>query len=166
MIDEKTLVPNVKQNNSIIDYLKIKWNKEFKFGKFALDNSLVYQNVTQDENFLNVPEFLSRNSIYYSNIVLKGALFFQTGLSVKYFSKYYSNEYNPLISSFHIQNDKKIGGFPLIDIFVNAKIKQTRLFLKGEHFNSNFTGNNFYSSPSYPYRDFIIRFVLVWNFFN
>jgi len=164
--DEKTLVPNVKQNNSIIDYLKIKWNKEFKFGKFALDNSLVYQNVTQDENFLNVPEFLSRNSIYYSNIVLKGALFFQTGLSVKYFSKYYSNEYNPLISSFHIQNDKKIGGFPLIDIFVNAKIKQTRLFLKAEHFNSNFTGNNFYSSPSYPYRDFIIRFGLVWNFFN
>ena len=164
--DEKTLVPNVNQNSSIIDYLKIKWNKEFKFGKFALDNSLVYQNVTQDENFLNVPEFLSRNSIYYSNTVLKGALFFQTGLSVKYFSKYYSNEYNPLISSFHIQNDKKIGGFPLIDIFVNAKIKQTRLFLKAEHFNSNFTGNNFYSSPSYPYRDFIIRFGLVWNFFN
>ena len=164
--DEKTLIPTVNQNNSTIDYLKIKWNKEFKFGKFALDNSLVYQNVVQDGNFLNVPKFLSRNTIYYSNTILKGALFFQTGLSVKYFSKYYSNEYNPLISSFHIQNEKKIGGFPLIDIFVNAKIKQTRLFLKAEHFNSTFTGNNFYSSPSYPYRDFIIRFGLVWNFFN
>ena len=164
--DEKTLIPTVNQNNSTIDYLKIKWNKEFKFGKFALDNSLVYQNVVQDGNFLNVPKFLSRNTIYYSNTILKGALFFQTGLSVKYFSKYYSNEYNPLISSFHIQNEKKIGGFPLIDIFINAKIKQTRLFLKAEHFNSTFTGNNFYSSPSYPYRDFIIRFGLVWNFFN
>ena len=164
--EEKTLVPTVNQNNSTIDYLKIKWNKEFKFGKFALDNSLVYQNVVQDGNFLNVPEFLSRNTIYYSNTILKGALFFQTGLSIKYFSKYYSNEYNPLISSFHIQNEKKIGGFPLLDIFVNAKIKQTRLFLKAEHFNSTFTGNNFYSSPSYPYRDFIIRFGLVWNFFN
>jgi hypothetical protein len=164
--DEKTLIPTVNQNNSTIDYLKIKWNKEFKFGKFALDNSLVYQNVVQDGNFLNVPEFLSRNTIYYSNNILKGALFFQTGLSVKYFSKYFSNEYNPLISSFHIQNEKKIGGFPLIDIFVNAKIKQTRLFLKAEHFNSTFTGNNFYSSPSYPYRDFIIRFGLIWNFFN
>jgi len=164
--EEKTLIPAVNQNSSTIDYLKIKWNKEFKFGKFALDNSLVYQNVAQDGNFLNVPEFLSRNTIYYSNTVLKGALFFQTGLSVKYFSKYYSNEYNPLISSFHVQNDKKIGGFPMIDIFVNAKIKQTRLFLKAEHFNSTFSGNNFYSSPSYPYRDFVIRFGLVWNFFN
>ena len=164
--EEKTLIPAVNQNSSTVDYLKIKWNKEFKFGKFALDNSLVYQNVAQDGNFLNVPEFLSRNTIYYSNTVLKGALFFQTGLSVKYFSKYYSNEYNPLISSFHVQNDKKIGGFPMIDIFVNAKIKQTRLFLKAEHFNSTFSGNNFYSSPSYPYRDFVIRFGLVWNFFN
>ena len=164
--EEKTLIPAVNQNSSTIDYLKIKWNKEFKFGKFALDNSLVYQNVAQDGNFLNVPELLSRNTIYYSNTVLKGALFFQTGLSVKYFSKYYSNEYNPLISSFHVQNDKKIGGFPMIDIFVNAKIKQTRLFLKAEHFNSTFSGNNFYSSPSYPYRDFVIRFGLVWNFFN
>ena len=32
--------------------------------------------------------------------------------------------------------------------------------------SESFTGNNFYSSPSYPYRDFIIRFGLVWNFFN
>ena len=54
----------------------------------------------------------------------------------------------------------------MIDLFVNAKIQQTRLFLKAEHFNSTFSGNNFYSSPAYPYRDFIIRFGLVWNFFN
>ena len=162
----KTLKPVVNQLGSSIDYLKIKWNKEFKFGKFALDNSLVYQKVNQDGDYLNIPVLLSRNTIYYSNTILKGAMFFQTGISIKYFSKYYSNEYNPIISSFHIQNEKKIGGFPLVDLFVNAKIKQTRLFLKAEHFNSTFTGNNFYSSPSYPYRDFIIRFGLVWNFFN
>ena len=164
--DSKSLIPTVTQNNSTIKYLKLKWKKEFKFGKFALDNSLVYQKVNQDGSFLNVPELLSRNTIYYSNTILKGAMFFQTGISLKYFSKYFSNEYNPLISSFHVQNEKKTGGFPLIDLFVNAKIKQTRLFLKAEHFNSTLTGNNFYSSPSYPYRDFMIRFGLVWNFFN
>ncbi|MGB2339312.1 MAG: putative porin, partial [Flavobacteriaceae bacterium] len=73
---------------------------------------------------------------------------------------------NPLISAFHIQTDKKIGNFPLIDLFLNARIQRTRIYLKAEHFNSKLTGNNFYSSPSYPYRDFIIRFGLVWNFFN
>jgi hypothetical protein len=28
------------------------------------------------------------------------------------------------------------------------------------------TGNNFYSAPNYPYRDFIVRFGLVWNLFQ
>ncbi len=93
-------------------------------------------------------------------------MYLQTGITFKYFSKYYSNEYNPLISAFHIQTDKKIGNFPLIDLFLNARIQRTRIYLKAEHFNSKLTGNNFYSSPSYPYRDFIIRFGLVWNFFN
>ena len=86
----------------------------------------------------------------------------------KVFFKVYLDEIvtEDLISSFHIQSNEKIGGFPLIDFFVNAKIKQTRLYLKAEHINSTATGNNFYSSPSYPYRDFLIRFGLVWNFFN
>ena len=161
-----SLVPKVSQLNSTLEYLKIKWTKEFKFGNFALDNTFLYQIVNQDGDYLNVPKFITRNTFYYSNTILKGAMFFQTGISVKYFSKYFSNEYNPLISSFHVQTEKKIGGFPMIDLFVNAKIQQTRLFLKAEHFNSTFTGNNFYSSPAYPYRDFIIRFGLVWNFFN
>ena len=52
-----------------------------------------------------------------------------------------------------------------MDFFVNAKIQQTRLYFKLEHFNSSFTGYNFYSAPNYPYRDFSFRFGLVWNFF-
>ena len=160
------LVPMVNQLDSKIQYLKIKYNREFKFGKFALDNSLIYQQVNQSGDYLNLPELLTRNTFYYSDLILKGAMFFQTGLVFKYFSKFYANEYNPALSSFHIQNQKKIGGFPIMEVFANAKIKQTRLFIKAEHFNSTITGNNFYSSPSYPYRDFIIRFGLVWNFFN
>ncbi|MBP6414795.1 MAG: hypothetical protein KA450_15240, partial [Bacteroidia bacterium] len=35
------------------------------------------------------------------------------------------------------------------------------------HFNSAFSATNtFYSAPNYPYRDFMIRFGLVWNFFQ
>jgi hypothetical protein len=160
------LVPAINQSQQTIKHLKIKWQKEFRFGKFALDNSLVYQNVNQTNRILNLPEFLTRNTFYYSNDVFQKAMYLQTGITFKYFSKYYSNEYNPLISAFHIQTDKKIGNFPLIDLFLNARIQRTRIYLKAEHFNSKLTGNNFYSSPTYPYRDFIIRFGLVWNFFN
>ena len=164
--NQNSLIPKVNQIDNELDYFYGSWQKEFKFGRFGLDNKLVYQNVGQSGDFLNLPNFIARNTFYYSNKILKGALFFQTGFGIKYFSKFYANEYNPAISSFHIQNDRKIGEFPLIDFFANAKIKQTRVFLKVEHFNSTLTGNSFYSSPSYPYRDFIVRFGLVWNFFN
>jgi len=36
---------------------------------------------------------------------------------------------------------------------------------KAEHFNSSFTGYDYFSAPNNPYRDFVIRFGLVWNFF-
>lgn len=163
---DTNLIPHVNQYLNTLKYLKFKWQKEIRFGKFALDNSIVYQSVNQDKKVLNLPDFITRNTFYYSNNVFKKAMYLQTGISFKYFSKFYANEYNPLVSSFHIQSEKQIGGFPMIDIFVNAKIQQTRLYFKAEHINSSTTGNNFYSSPSYPYRDFLIRFGLVWNFFN
>jgi hypothetical protein len=155
------------QYDKTINYLSLKANKEFKFGKFALDNTVLYQKVGQSDNVLNVPEIVTRNTLYYSNYFFKKkALFLQTGISFNYFTKYLANEYNPVIGEFFVQNKKEIGNYPNLDFFINAKIQRTRIYLKAEHFNSSFTGNNFYASPNMPSRDFTIRFGLVWNFFN
>jgi hypothetical protein len=92
--------------------------------------------------------------------------FLQTGITFKYFTGYYMNAYNPLLGEFYVQNRKELGAFPMLDFFINTKVRQTRIYLKAEHFNSSFTGNTFYAAPNYPYRDFVIRFGLVWNFFS
>ena len=76
------------------------------------------------------------------------------------------NSYNPLISEFNIQNDREYGAFPMLNLFVNFRVKTLRVFLRFEHFNSGFASKNeFYSAPLNPYRDWKIRFGLVWNFF-
>lgn len=155
-----------KQYGEAINYMSIKLAKEIKFGKFALDNTVLYQKVTQNDDILNVPQIVTRNTLYFSNHAFKKAMFFQTGFTFQYFTKYYANSYNPLIAEFYTQNSTKIGDFPLIDFFVNARVRQCRIFLKAEHFNSGFTGNTFYSAPNYPYKDFVVRFGLVWNFFQ
>ena len=90
----------------------------------------------------------------------------QTGIVLNYFTSYFANDYNPVVGEFFVQNEKKIGNFPLFDFFVNAKIQRTRIYLKAEHFNSLFSSNNYFSAPNTPYRDFTVRFGLVWNFFN
>lgn len=159
---------NIKpfQEDMGISYLKLRYEKEFRLGKFALNNTVMYQTVSQESNVLNVPPLVTRNTLYFSSHVFKKAMYLQTGVTLKYFSKYYMNAYNPVLGEFFVQDSEELGGFPLLDFFINARIQQTRIFLKAEHFNSSFSGYNFYAAPNYPYRDFVIRFGLVWNFFS
>ena len=155
-----------KQYAESINYLSVKASREFKWWKLALDNTILYQKVDQQDAILNVPQIVTRNSLYFTNYFFKKALYLQTGFTVNYFTKYYINDYNPVITEDFVQNEVKVGDFPLIDFFINARIRQTRIFLKAEHFNSKMTGNNFLTAPNYPYRDFTIRFGLVWTFFQ
>lgn len=161
-----TLITTPKQYAGTINYISVKTAKEFRFRKWSLDNTILYQQVTQDEAVLNVPKLVTRNTLCFSDYVFKKALFLQTGFTFQYFTQYKANGYNPLISEFYTQNTEKIGGFPMFDFFVNGRVRQTRIFLKAEHFNSSFTGNRFYAAPNNPYKDFVIRFGLVWNFFQ
>lgn len=153
------------QNNNTITYLKVKLQKEIKYKNLALDNTILYQTVNDNSNSLNVPQLVIRNTLYYSNHVFKNAMFLQTGIIFNYFTAYKMDAYDPLLSEFYTQNQQELGGFPRLDFFVNAKIRQTRIYLKAEHFNAAFTGRNYYSAPNQPFRDFAVRFGLVWNFF-
>ncbi|MGV3695548.1 putative porin [Flavobacterium sp.] len=155
-----------KQYDKTINYLSVKISREFKWWKLALDNTVLYQKTDQEDDILNVPQITTRNSLYFTDYFFKKALYLQSGFTFNYFTKFYINDYNPVTAEAFVQNEKKVGDFPMLDFFVNARIRQTRIFFKLEHFNSRLTGNNFYSAPNYPYRDFMIRFGLVWNFFQ
>ena len=154
-----------KQYSESLQYLRLKVEKEFRVGKFALDNTIMYQNVVSDEDVLNVPTIITRNTLYFTDQLFRKALTIQTGIVFNYFSEYNMNGYDPLLAEFYTQNETKLGGFPRLDFFVNAKVRQTRIFFKAEHFNSSFTGYDFFSAPNHPYRDFSVRFGLVWDFF-
>ncbi|MCH2195118.1 putative porin [Kordia sp.] len=155
-----------QQSQDAITYLKVKLGKEFRYGKFALNNTVMYQQVTQTGDVFNVPDLVTRNTLYYTDKWFKKALFIQTGVTFSYFTEYFGNAYSPLLGEFYSQNQQKIGGFPRFDVFINAKVRRTRIYFKLEHLNSSFTGYNFFAAPNQPYRDFVVRFGLVWNFFS
>ena len=153
-----------QQATSSLTYLKAKLSKEFKLGKFALDNTVMYQKV-ENSAVLRVPEFVTRNTLYYSDNWFKGnPLYVQIGTTFKYFTKYKANAYNPLLGEFTLQNTTDIG-YPTVDFFFNARVRRTRIFFKIENATSSFTKKNYFSAPNYPYRDLAIRFGLVWNWF-
>ena len=168
--DTKRLAVVNQANNQII-YYSFKLFSKIDIGKFSLVNTAKYQQKEQEVSpgnlsTLNVPEWITRNTLMYSTNVFNKSLFIQTGLTFNYFTKYFADHYNPLISEFVTQNYREIGDFPRFDFFFNAKIQQTRVFIKVEHLNSSFTGYDYYSDPFSPYRDMSIRLGLVWNFFS
>jgi len=161
----------VNQANNQIEYYNFKLFSKVDIGKFSIINTAKFQKKEQEVepgnlSTLNVPEWITRNTLMYSTNVFNNSLFIQTGITFNYFTKYYADYYNPLISEFVTQNYREIGEFPRFDFFFNAKIQQTRVFIKVEHLNSSFTGYDYYSDPFSPYRDMSIRLGLVWNFFS
>ncbi|TDQ22728.1 putative beta-barrel porin [Tenacibaculum caenipelagi] len=148
-----------------VNYLKAKVSKEFILGKFALDNTLMYQKVASGNSVFRVPEFVTRNTLYYTDEWFKGKpLLVQIGATFKYFSKYNANAYNPLLAEFTLQNDTEIG-YPTVDLFFNARVRRTRIYFKADNISSFALDKNYFSAPNYPYRDFVIRFGVVWNWF-
>ena len=154
-----------QQFENQITYLKVKAKRAFTFWKLVLDNTIMYQNVSSGSSVFRVPEFVTRNTFYYKDYWFKGKpMLVNIGATFNYFTKYKMNAYNPLLAEFTLQNNQEIG-FPTVDVFFNAQVRRTRLYFKIENVTSSFTEKNYFSAPNYPYRDFTIRFGLVWNWF-
>ena len=153
------------QFDNQITYLKVKANKEIKYWKLALDNTIMYQNVSSGSSVFRVPELVTRNTFYYEDYWFKGKpMLVNVGATFKYFTKYKMNAYNPLLAEFTLQDTQEIG-FPTVDVFFIAQVRRTRLYFKIDNVTSSFTKKNYFSAPNYPYRDFTIRFGMVWNWF-
>ena len=159
--------PKPQQYTGNIQYLKLVGEKEFRLGNWGLDNTLMYQQVLQQgEHIFNVPTFTTRNTLYFSSYMFKKAMYLQTGLTFKYFTNYYANEYNPLLADFQVQTDQKIGNYSVTDFFLNAKVRTMRIFFTVEHLEALFGNYNYYAAPAQPYRDWKVRLGIIWYFFK
>ncbi len=158
--------PTPHQYTDRVDYVKVKLQKEFQYKKFGLENTFLYQEALSGEEVLNIPQFITRNTLYFHDEWFKKALFMQTGVTFKYYANYNMNGYDPVLAEFYVQNEQELGGIPYFDIFFNAKVQQVRIYFKYENFGALFTSTkDYFAAPGYPYRDAVIRFGIVWNFF-
>ncbi len=148
-----------------VRYFKLKLEKTFRYGKFSLANTVMYQNVLDGADVFRVPDLVTRQSLFYTDRWFKKALFLQTGVNFKYFTGYNANAYDPILAEFVVQDFETFNDFYTLDFFFNIKVRQARVYFKYENFTTLFEDNTSFSAPYYPYRDAVIRFGLVWNFF-
>ena len=156
------------QSEAGVKYTALKYQNDYRYKHWGLSGDILWQKVLGGSQLLSLPSYVLRGSLYYSHYYYQHNLYVQGGLTGKYFEAFYAKAYNPVLSDFLVQNYKKIGGYPIVDFFINFKVKRFKFYFKLQHLNALLEKDNpdYYAAPLHPYRDFNIRFGARWIFFN
>ncbi|NPA43768.1 MAG: putative porin [Chlorobi bacterium] len=150
-----------------VSVLAWEWEKDFSRGKWHFYPRIRYQTLDRTPA-LDLPAWIWRVAVYYKDKWFDKRMDMQAGITLRGFSSYYMDGFNPLVQSFFRQTRKTYGGFYLGDLFFDFKVKRFRAFLALEHFNALWERYRprYYSAPYYPYADHIWRAAIVWEFVN
>jgi len=72
----------------------------------------------------------------------------------------------PATGRFYRQDATETGNYPFVNVFINLKLRRTRIFLMFDHINSGMTGYEYYMIPSYPMNVRMFRYGLAWTFYD
>ena len=151
-----------------IQVLSATLHQNFKLGVFHLDNEVTWQK-SNKEQIIPLPQLSLYHNLYIQTKLAKNILTLQLGADVTYFSKYKGLAYTPAIQNFNLQpneNAVDIGGYPLINLYVNIHLKKTRIFAMMYHVNEGMGSSNYFFTPHHPVNPRLFKFGLSWNFYD
>ncbi len=158
---------HVAQCSDNIQVFTARLSQDFKLGIFHLDNEITYQK-SSNNTVLPLPE-LSLYHNFYISFKLAKVLSMEFGADLRYFSKYYASDYAPALGQFIQQNQQdkvKIGGYPFVNVYLNAHLKRTRFYVMMYHINEGTGDSNYFLAPHYPINPRTLQLGLSWNFFD
>lgn len=125
--------------------------------------SLIIEN---SEDALQVPELFLNGQLGYENIFFGGNLDLHAGVDVNWKSTYYALGYDVPVQQFYVQQTFACPSYPIIDIFVNGKIKRARIFVKYHNAVKALTARGDFPTPFYPGTQNLIDFGFDWSFYD
>jgi len=73
----------------------------------------------------------------------------------------------PATAQFYEQRIRKTGDFPIVNVFMNLRIKNVLLFLKLENLSNQFVINKYYYfTNNYPIHTTAFKFGVSWRFMD
>jgi len=158
---------SMAQSASLVAYSSLELRQDFEFWKFLhFDNRITYQIAIDGEEYMPLPDLITRNAVYVDFKLFKGVLTCLLGGELNYFSQYNTPSYSPALGRFYVANEYPIGNFPVVDLFAQFKISKAIIFLKLQNSTEGITPYNYFAAPHYPLNDRVLRFGINWRFFN
>ena len=164
----KGMVVTPMQCGSAINLITAQLTQDFTKGIFNWENVLTYQR-SSNKDALPVPTLNVYSNLYIKFCVAK-VLNIDLGADARYFTSYEAPDYSPYMGQYTVQgngsNNIKVGNYPIVNVYANAFIKHTRIFVMMSHVNAGQGDKNYFLTPYYPLNERIFRFGISWNFFN
>ena len=159
------------------------FSPEFKFSltflrHVNLSSQIIYTKLLDNpDDAIQVPDLFINAQLSYANIFFNENFDMHGGIDVHYHSSYYPLAYDVPIQQFYVQQQITHGekitdgalrapAFPIIDIFLNARIKRGRIFFKYHNLIQAFTKQGYMPTPTYPGQRNIIDFGFDWSFYD
>jgi len=144
-------------------------SKDLRAWKFHLTTDLLLQQ-SSNPDVLDLPLATARATGFFEHLFnfrkTDGQLDMQVGAEVFYHTLYNAYAYMPATGRFYNQDRIETGNYPFVNVFMNLKIRRTRIFLMLDHVNAGLTGYDYFMIPSYPMNVRMFRYGLAWTFYD
>ncbi len=133
----------------------------------ALHTRSIYTTFLQnDDDAIRIPPLFVNAQLAYDNIFFGGSLDLHTGFDVHWQTGYTADGYDLVTQQYYRQNEFKVPAFPIVDVFVNAKIRRARVFFKYNNIIQLFTQSGYLATPYYPGQRNVFDFGFDWSFYD
>ncbi len=153
------------QHQPVVTVISGELRKNFKLGIFHSNHQIHYQ-VSSNNNVTRIPDLSYYTSNFLGFTVVKNALTAEIGFDLYYYTKYRALAFAPSTGTFYNQDVREIGNYPYLNLFLNAKLKRTRFYLRWDHTYAGQIKKNYFHVLNYPTRGRVVKIGLSWTFYN
>lgn len=155
-----------RQYGGNVQVFTARLKQKLRVGILNWDNTITYQK-SSEESVLPLPQLAIYSNLYLKFIAFK-VLKMQIGVDCDYYTKYNGLDYQPATMTFHVQGDDpiKIGNYPFCNLYVTARLYQTRFYVLWSHANQGMFSKESFVLPHYPLNPRKLEFGLSVDFSN
>jgi hypothetical protein len=148
-----------------LNFLKATVEQNFKFGKFHLDNRVVYQK-SDAMDVIATPELYTWHSFYFDSRWFD-VLNIRIGTDIRFNTPFVTPSYSINTGQFYNTNTSlEFSTYPIVDFWATMNIKRVNLFISNNFTNQYLYPKGYYSVRRYPMNPANFRFGASWKFYD
>ena len=157
-----------QQDSQHADVVALGTALDLAFGAYIhWDSAFTFAQVQgPSANLFHIPSFLIDSKLYYARTTAAGNGMMETGIDMRWKSPYQADAYDPVTQQFYLQDEFNVYSYPLLDLFLNFRIKNFSAFLKFSHWNEGWFSPGYFVTPLYPGRKRSFDLGVNWSFFD